>query len=258
MMRWYFLLLGGLVAETSLAIDLIAHRGSACARQENSIEAIQTAWAIGADAIELDLRVSMDGVPYLFHDDEVRGRPIQSLLYSEIHTRLGDAAPRLSTVFELGQIPGYYILDLKGRNPGMRQSIVAAVRESHMDERNLVFQSDDVSLLVSLRERLAYSRFFYLARLRKRFPLTPKLQPLDLIGRLSGFNIDGVSIKGRSYLDERYVASLKDGGFTVNVWTINDVSRADYYREIGVDGIITDNVAQIRKRQNGGASACMN
>ncbi|MBW1873438.1 MAG: hypothetical protein JRJ19_15320 [Deltaproteobacteria bacterium] len=37
----------------------------------NSMAAYQSAWELGADAIEADVRVSADGVPFMIHNDEI-------------------------------------------------------------------------------------------------------------------------------------------------------------------------------------------
>ena len=37
----------------------------------NSMAAYRSAWELGADAIEADVRVSADGVPFMIHDDEI-------------------------------------------------------------------------------------------------------------------------------------------------------------------------------------------
>lgn len=50
-------------------ILLHAHRGASHAAPENTLAAFALGVAEGADAIELDVRLSADGVPVVFHDD---------------------------------------------------------------------------------------------------------------------------------------------------------------------------------------------
>ena len=50
---------------------VFAHRGQATKAAENSFEAIELAIADGYTAIELDIRMSQDGKPMLFHDDSL-------------------------------------------------------------------------------------------------------------------------------------------------------------------------------------------
>lgn len=54
-----------------MAMKIVAHRGFSAAFPENSIPAFAAAVAAGADEIELDVRVSSDGVPFVCHDATV-------------------------------------------------------------------------------------------------------------------------------------------------------------------------------------------
>jgi glycerophosphoryl diester phosphodiesterase len=58
--------------------ELVAHRGFAARCPENTRAAIQAAIEAGARFVEVDVQLSSDGVPYLFHDrtlQRVCGRP---------------------------------------------------------------------------------------------------------------------------------------------------------------------------------------
>ena len=47
---------------------VIAHRGASAEAPENSMEALELGMELGADAIELDVRRSADGVLVVIHD----------------------------------------------------------------------------------------------------------------------------------------------------------------------------------------------
>lgn len=47
---------------------IIAHRGDSYFAPENTLEAARRAWEAGADAWELDVQLSRDGVPFVLHD----------------------------------------------------------------------------------------------------------------------------------------------------------------------------------------------
>ena len=56
----------------------IAHRGEPVEHVENTLEAIEAAVAAGADMVEIDVRLTADGVPVLLHDADllrIWGRP---------------------------------------------------------------------------------------------------------------------------------------------------------------------------------------
>jgi glycerophosphoryl diester phosphodiesterase len=48
---------------------IIAHRGSSEITPENTIASFSKAITDGAEGIELDVRLSKDGVPIVFHDE---------------------------------------------------------------------------------------------------------------------------------------------------------------------------------------------
>jgi len=61
---------------------IIAHRGGGrnsdnLPESENSLEIIQLAEGFGANAIEIDVRLTKDGIPVLFHDDNLSPRLIK-------------------------------------------------------------------------------------------------------------------------------------------------------------------------------------
>ncbi len=51
-----------------LARRLIAHRGWSSRYPENTLASVRGALEIGAKAVEIDVQISRDGVPFLFHD----------------------------------------------------------------------------------------------------------------------------------------------------------------------------------------------
>lgn len=52
-------------------IVVVAHRGFAHRHPENTIVAIERAFELGADAVEVDVQITRDGVPILMHDATV-------------------------------------------------------------------------------------------------------------------------------------------------------------------------------------------
>ena len=50
---------------------VIAHRGDLSSAPENTLPAFQRAWSIGADGVELDVRLTRDDQLVVFHDRRV-------------------------------------------------------------------------------------------------------------------------------------------------------------------------------------------
>jgi glycerophosphoryl diester phosphodiesterase len=66
---------------TGTSPRIIAHRGAKHARPENTLCAFDQGLVEGADGIEMDIRLTRDGVPVIFHDHTLRklGYPRQRL-----------------------------------------------------------------------------------------------------------------------------------------------------------------------------------
>jgi hypothetical protein len=86
----------------------IAHRGASAEAPENTLAAFRRALALGVDGIELDVQVSRDGVPMVFHDATLvrltgrRGR-IGQFTRCELRANpvRGEAIPTLAEVLAL-------------------------------------------------------------------------------------------------------------------------------------------------------------
>ncbi len=228
-------------------MDIIAHRGYACAGTENSIESVQRAWLAGADGVEVDVRVSADGVPYLFHDDEISGMKLADLTFAELTTLVDTGIATMAELLSSIEPNGYFVFDLKDTNPEKLDHIADVLLNSDVGPEQTSFQSDSPEALAYLGRMLPDTRLVYLSRLRWRIPylLRPSLKKLN--ARLSEYDLHGVSVKGRGFIDREFVESLHEAGREIYVWTVNNANRAQYYRSIGVDGLITDRMEDVRR-----------
>lgn len=62
---------GGQTAARQAAFErvtIVGHRGAAGLKPENTLPAVRTGLAAGADAVEVDVQLSADGVPVVYHD----------------------------------------------------------------------------------------------------------------------------------------------------------------------------------------------
>ncbi len=245
-MKRFIPLLALLAANSSVAVDVIAHRGNACGFSENSVAAINSAWELGSDGVEIDVRVSIDGIPFLYHDEKLGNASIASLPYPEIVEKLGDAAPTLEQALTSAPPNGHYILDLKQSGEEDSRSVAELLNRLKTNPSQIVIQSENAASLATVGSIFVGVKLMYLVRLKRKGVFERSPEPEDVLAQIRGRSIHGVSLKGRSYLDEAYVGSIKEEGYRVYVWTINRESRAVYYKKIGVDGIITDRVVRIQ------------
>src|SRR5436190_21170650 len=91
-------------APPAARIERVAHRGSPRQALENTLPSFEAALGNGADAIELDVHVSADGVVVVHHDPAANGQEIARSTWSALaKLDLGSGAriPRLVDVLRL-------------------------------------------------------------------------------------------------------------------------------------------------------------
>ncbi len=231
-----------LATQQALAIDVIAHRGYSCSTAENSVQSVNNAWQAGADGVEVDVRVSSDGIAYLFHDDEISNKKIGGLEYSTILSLSDEPIYELSEVLDASEGDGYYVFDLKTDKLTDVDAILNVVRTSQLTVQSVSFQSSSVESLKHVRQNMPSARLAFLSELKWKVPYLIHPSAKQLVNKLEGLDVDRVSIKGRSFVDKDFIDTIKASGRTVHIWTINDSERAAYYQGLGADGLITDRV----------------
>jgi glycerophosphoryl diester phosphodiesterase len=242
-------------------IQVIAHRGGAELRPENTLAAFAHAVALGADVLEMDLRGAADGTLVILHDATVdrttdgRGR-VDSLALGDLRKLdagfswstdggrthpfrgKGIRIPTLEEVFQ--QFPDQRMnIEMKRVEPVLAQPLCALIRRTGMTQRVLIASMDvdtieafrracpDVATSMSRREALV---FFGLQRARLEAVYSPPVQALQVP---YWFGDTFVPTPG-------FVEAARRRNFKVHVWTINDDKRMRELIEIGVDGIVTD------------------
>ena len=149
------------------SIEIIAHRGASFERPENTLAAVLRALELGADAIEIDVHATSDGVLVVHHDPvmaaicEESGPLVQVTIGDEPWERIRGCTVRGESVSSLAEVlsvvagrSGVYI---EFKNEGIEQLIVETIRASPAPARCAVhgFDPQTVSRLKSLAPEIA-------------------------------------------------------------------------------------------------------
>jgi len=133
-------------------ILVASHRAAHHVYPENSLKAIQAAIDLGVDIIEIDVKVSKDGIPFLMHDRTMdrttngKGDP-EELTWDELqHLSIVDKGkktsykiPSLEAALELAD--GKILVDLDLKTDRV-DKIMAVVKRLDMKESVFFFDSD--------------------------------------------------------------------------------------------------------------------
>lgn len=126
--------------ERMRTVTAVAHRGHPYQARENTIASLHSALRAGADAVEIDVRLTRDGMPVLLHDATLKrlwaqDRPLASLSSAEVRGLTGGGVPTLADAL-LAAAGTRLMIDLPGAaDPRAVRRVVDVVRECGAEER---------------------------------------------------------------------------------------------------------------------------
>jgi glycerophosphoryl diester phosphodiesterase len=124
---------------------VVAHRGAWGLSPQNSLAAFEEAVQLGCDAIELDVRRTLDGRVVVVHDARSGVRPIAKLTHEELQTRARHRhAPALEEVLEL--VAGRIGVDVELKEDGYVEQAMAIVEHHLVPEQYVVTSFRDAVL----------------------------------------------------------------------------------------------------------------
>jgi glycerophosphoryl diester phosphodiesterase len=128
-----------------------AHRGSCgvagLAASERYVRAIE----LGVDFVELDVRRSVDGVYFNYHDDVTPSRRVtRSLEFADLKRELGDELLTLDELLDV--VAGRAGLHIDLKEPGYEAEIVREVL-AHDPKGSFVFTTGDVESIRTIKEQ---------------------------------------------------------------------------------------------------------
>lgn len=220
--------------------EIIAHRGASRERPENTLAAFGRAMELGADAVELDVHRTSDGVLVVHHDPvpkdgppALAGRAFPSLTSQDVRAfRVrGEEIPALDAVARLldGKLRLYCELKGAGTAPGA------------------------TTLLTPLGDRAAVHAFDHrqVAEARRIAPSVPRgvleasyhLEPTRALQGVAGRDL----WEQWELIDQGLVDAIHAIGGRVVAWTVNGADEMLRLSAMGVDALCTDDVTLARK-----------
>ena len=223
------------------ATELVAHRGAKRERPENTLAAFARALELGADAFELDVHATRDGVVVVHHDPiprapgagGERARPIAECSARDLTSfRVGgEPIPTLESVLELAAGRARVYVEIKGS--GIEREVVGVIGAS--------------------RTECAIHSFDHAAVGRVR-ALAPEI-PRGLLFEHAGQDMLAALIEHDArdlwphvpLVDAALVDRVHRLGRRVVVWTVNTSTDAARLASLGVDALCGDDVPLLRR-----------
>lgn len=228
---------------------IFGHRGASAFAPENTLAAFIKAVELGADGVELDTKLSADGVPVVMHDQTVNrttngsGRVIdltlKQLRQLDAGSKFspdfkGEPVPTLAEVFETVGSRCFVNVELTNYasvNDALPFKVAGLVRQYHLEER-VLFSSFQPLNLVRVRRALPGAATALLT--------LPGFA--GKVGRLVfGLWTPHTCLHPHfNTVSAGWVQAAHRAKRRLHVWTVNDPAEMRRLKMLGVDGLISD------------------
>jgi glycerophosphoryl diester phosphodiesterase len=242
---------------------IIAHRGESYDAPENTLASIILAWERGADAVEIDVRLSKDNHVVVIHDKDTRrtGHRGEKVKYQTL-TELkqldvgswkadkykSEKIPTLKEVFQTVPKGKKLIVEIKSSEK-IIPSLINDIEESNLENKQIEIISFKYDVIKKIKQFLPSYKALYLVDLDYTWMTKVFSPPVEkLIEKVKSAHLDGLNVWAGKLLTEEFAHKVKSAGLLLYVWTVNDPFHAQKLISWGIDGITTDRAEWMKQK----------
>tara|TARA_B100000965_G_C19551172_1_gene740100 strand:- start:561 stop:1301 length:741 start_codon:yes stop_codon:yes gene_type:complete len=223
-------------------VAISAHRGGSIEAPENTLESFRYSLDLGCSYIETDVQLSADGIPYIFHDDDLKRLLNRNIMFNSLNS---------SEINELKLFESYSI-------PTLQMALTQfpdALFQIDLKTDEVAIPAMQMIKELNAFERVCVASFSSkrLQTVRRKFPKACfSMGPREILKLLlASFGLYNQKVPGDclqvpmyhygiKLVTKRFVKYVQSIGLKIHVWTINDTNTMKKLINLGVDGIITD------------------
>lgn len=219
-------------------VSVVGHRGDPYRARENTLPSLRSAIERGADSVEVDVRLTRDGVPVLLHDASLKrlwglDRLLARLTHAELRELTFGRVPTLRDAL-LAADTHRLMIDLPGASEQSVRAVVAAVRECGAAERTYYCAGPATMLAVRAADPAAEIAMTWTTLAPPRPVLLEAVRPRWLNYR---FGLLCTELTDRIHRD----------GLLVSAWTADTRRTMRRLVGFGVDSITTNRVEALHR-----------
>lgn len=216
-------------------MKIIAHRGASYFEPENTLRSYKIAIEMGADSVEVDVRLSKDKELIIMHDADVsrttNGKGLVKDLslneLKELDAGKGERIPTLEEVIKLVKNKIGLVVEIK--EPGTENKIIETIGDYNLENTILTsFYHKAVKNVSKFNFKIDTGIIFV-------------GEPVNVHKLAADANAD-IIFPSYRYMTEELVKNAKKHDLTVYPWAIDDEIIFKKFAEMGVDGIVTNSL----------------
>ncbi len=239
---------------------IVAHRGASAYAPENTLNAFQLAWQMGADAIEGDFRLTADGQIVCIHDASTQrlaseNLPVETTNYARLREVdvgrsfkadcVGAHIPLLSEVMDTVPTGKKLLIELKS-GPRIGAPLIETLNASHLATEQVILIAFNSDVLDAIKKTAPH----YATGLIVKFhtSLNGKLVP-DLkttLSKAQNLGCAHLHVGAEPWLPQDLGEQTRAHGLQLHTWTVDTAELCEAMRQIGVQSITTNKPDTIR------------
>ena len=212
---------------------IIAHRGASAYEPENTLRSFKRAIEMGADMIELDVRLSRDRHLVIMHDNEVdrttnghgfvKEKTLSEL--KKLDAGMGESVPTLEEVIALLKGKAGFVIELK--DLGTEEGVISLIKEKDLIEHVFI-----VSFNQNLLKRIKDLE----SKVKTGLILLSSSDPIRLAKECQA---DAVA-PFHEFITSDLIEKAHKNNLKIITWTVDNQGEAESLRDAGIDGIVTN------------------
>jgi glycerophosphoryl diester phosphodiesterase len=232
----------------------IAHRGASYLAPENTVAAANLAWKLGADAVEVDIYLTLDNRVMVIHDKDTKRtctgkknlviKDSPSLVLRDLDAGSwkgekykGEKIPYLSEIIETVPPGKKLVVEIKCGSevlPHLKRSV-----EKSGKSDQIVFISFGWNTILETKKEFPGNTCYWLSS--NKSGLKRKM------GKAATRGLEGVNL-AHKIIDDKTMEWAKSFNLEVLAWTVDDPAEAKRLTDLGVSGITTNRPKWLKEK----------
>jgi len=242
---------------------IIAHRGASYQAPENTLAAVNLAWQQNADAVEIDVQLSGDGILVAIHDldtDRTAGvkKRVNNLMLAELQMLdvgswkgniwKNQSIPTLAQILSTVPAGKRVYIEMKGGKellPVLKEEL----ENSRLEPAQIILIDFDLDNLI--RAKKVFPELTFLWNYEYASPLNHDIFETlfpQIIKQAAKSGMDGVNWEKCDFFTRKFIQKALNVGLVTSVWSVNDPGQAQFLKDIGIVGLTTDRPGWIREQ----------
>lgn len=253
-MKKIFLILAFMMSFHSVfsQLEYIAHRGASYLAPENTVASANLAWALGADAVEIDIHLSKDGQVVVNHDKDTKRTAGENYLIKDTDAEVlrkldvgkwkaekyaGEKMPFLAEVIETVPAGKKLVVEIKC-GPEVLPALKKVVELSGKQDQ-IVFIAFGWQTILDTKKQFPDHACYWLSSTKSGLQARMK--------QASELGLDGVNLQSK-LIDKKVMEQANKQGLEMLCWTVDDPAEAKRLTKLGVAGITTNRPAWLKEQ----------